>query len=1051
MIWEIANNSLKRRLFDNEQLSLNSLSDDISINEIDGNLYVSIALGLISDLSEDEKRFLGLPDSFPYDIVMESENTVIDKTFRIYETYNIDYPSGLIINGNRNECLINTKQSQYLIDYELSQHLDKITAINTGEREDNYFAISEVQKIQKTYPIKSSREISLNTIEFLNEIKLDFEENNDGINLTAIIKSNTINQPINLERSIRSNYRSEDDKRIILKNKNKELLKKIKDKKNISGWVEDEQKSELADFLKNPKQFLGLGDDEIKIVNLSELYGSRVIGIGEYIPKYYSFLIPDSNNQWVPSVKITNENTGKSQLLTVKDTIEYKQLAKSYNSAQANKQDFVLWKDKEYKLEDVKESLPRLYNIISKKKNAPKSRSNQALLIDENITELTYTTEPLDIAFIDKKPTFETISNLSEDIILYDYQQHGVSHMQSLFSRGLPGILLADDMGLGKTLQVLYFLEWYAQKTKSCKPCLIIAPVSLLKNWQNEYSKFFTQHSYNIEVLTSDKVPTTIVNPELIERLSQKNILLTNYETFRNSQLIFASIDYGIIALDEAQRIKTPNTQITNAIKALEGKADFKIAMTGTPVENTLIDFWSIVDFLFPSLLSSAKTFHSTYQKPIIEDAKIREQKIKELKNTVGQLYLRRLKEDVLGNKLPTKYLHRIECKMTKPQADFYNLVIQESEKQSLTIIHKLKLICDSSLLLNYDPMRIEIDEILNSSSRLIETVNILQQIKDKQEKVIIFSEYRKTQKMLNKVILELFNINVRIINGETKNEDTKKQLSRQTLIDNFQCQKGFNVIIMSPLAAGVGLNVVGANHVIHYSRHWNPAKEAQATDRVYRIGQTKDVHVYNLITTYEEYDTFDVILEKLLRSKATLAKEALCPSEVLEVTPVEMMEQMAGAFNSQIHYSENKISPSDFNNFDPITFETAIAALFSKNGYDVKLTPKTNDKGADIVCCSSDINYLIQVKKSSSLLNISPLQEILGAIPIYERVFQKKFTPLIISNSELNANSLSAVRDANVRYYNLNSLSSILNSDLMKVSLSLIHQMESNRMKFIN
>jgi len=403
-------------------------------------------------------------------------------------------------------------------------------------------------------------------------------------------------------------------------------------------------------------------------------------------------------------------------------------------------------------------------------------------------------------------------------------------------------------MGLGKTLQILSFIDWHnANQNEKKKPYLIVAPVTLLENWQAEFHNFFNSNIEMLSVYGSGNNQITLNN------LKRHAIFLTNYESVRTKKnpFIFGQIDWAVVVLDEAQKIKTPGTLVTNAIKAL--KADFKIAATGTPVENSMVDLWCITDFVVPGLLGSAKNFSEQHQKPIqknISDDELN-QLGQKLRSHVGLYFKRRLKKDILVD-LPEKIEQRKESIMPDYQRNTYLNAIQQGQtadrNEILSTITKLKKISDHPYFMEYNYQDIPSQELMETSAKLQATIKILEQIKGKKEKVIIFAEFRKTQAILQKVVQHIFDLkHVSIINGEMaarKGRRSQKE-TRQEAIDTFQEKIGFNVIIMSPLAAGLGLNVTGANHVIHYSRHWNPAKESQATDRAHRIGQNKNVFVY--------------------------------------------------------------------------------------------------------------------------------------------------------------------------------------------------------------
>src|SRR5690606_38671369 len=457
----------------------------------------------------------------------------------------------------------------------------------------------------------------------------------------------------------------------------------------------------------------------------------------------------------------------------------------------------------------------------------------------------------------------------------------------------------------------------------------------------------------------------------------------------------------------------------TNASKAL--KADFKIAMTGTPVENTLVDIWCIMDFAVPGLLGNAKDFAKQYQKPLSDEKTDIRALTEQLRNNIGVFIKRRLKSDVAKD-LPKKHDNqnsRIKKVMPAVQLDRYKQQIEmannselegiEKRNQKLKSLWAVRDISDHPYLLESQILKFSSDELINSSSKLQTTVGILADIKSKNEEVIVFADRRETQKMLQKVVYDTFGIFTSIINGDTptsKKIEGKSKLSRQQTIDRFQEEKGFNVIIMSPIAAGVGLNVIKANHIIHYTRHWNPAKEEQATDRAYRIGQQKDVYVYYPMAVFPEgmkdevgdkLKSFDEILDSLLNNKKALASNTLFPTEQAEVTPDELF---VNVFGTKLESKTNPLTITDIDRLQPRLFEAAIASLYKDQGFEVYLTPFSNDKGADIVALKKGENYLIQVKQSKSLVGNDAVQEICTAKNYYEAKFKEKFKLLTITNN---------------------------------------------------
>ena len=394
----------------------------------------------------------------------------------------------------------------------------------------------------------------------------------------------------------------------------------------------------------------------------------------------------------------------------------------------------------------------------------------------------------------------------------------------------------------------------------------------------------------------SGDVPRQFSN-DAIRELKAQDIVLTSYETVRNSQLNFCAVDFDVVVLDEAQKIKTPGTLTTAACKALKGK--FKVAMTGTPVENSLLDLWCIMDYCVPGLLGSTRSFARHYVHTLKKEDTDLKALGEELHHQLGMYFMRRIKQDVAKD-LPAKIEHKESFLMSPTQSDDYQQVISSmssgnSGENMLQALFKLRKISESPHLYHGTDTEYDSNILIAAAARLCLTVQYLDTIRNAGEKAILFADQKDTQRMLQRVVWERYQIAPSIINGEMPTASTKYNESRQTCIDRFQAETGFNVIIMSPIAAGVGLNVTGANHVIHYSRHWNPAKENQATDRAYRIGQTLDVHVYYPLATMSSMRTFDIVLDELLSRKISLATAAIFPTERIEVTQEEILQGIFG------------------------------------------------------------------------------------------------------------------------------------------------------------
>lgn len=531
------------------------------------------------------------------------------------------------------------------------------------------------------------------------------------------------------------------------------------------------------------------------------------------------------------------------------------------------------------------------------------SEPTKRLVIKRNLEEIDYTEARADSLQMpaDRAPVLPR--SLRPGIELKAHQHTGVAWLQHLWEASpdrCRGTVLADDMGLGKTLQLLTFIASCFEADPNLPPALVVAPVALLENWRNELDRFFLPGTLPLlmlygSTLKSMRVSKHELDAELkaqgVTRLLKKGwvgdarLVLTTYETMRDLEFALAGQSWSIMVCDEAQKIKTPAALVTRSAK--KQKVRFRIACTGTPVENTLADLWCLFDFVQPGMLGALSQFSRTYRQPI--EAKTPEQlaKVEELRALIQPQILHRLKTDVATD-LP-KPVEDAVCKML-PMSAFQQRLYEEalntlreqretnpsSQLQALLAIRK---ICsDPHGHADPDSHKTPIDKIVNESPKmgwLVDRLKALAADTAGQHKVIIFCEFRSLQLQLQRVVAAFFGIAASIVNGDTS-ADPRAVDNRQQLIDAFQNSSGFNVIILSPLAVGFGVNIQAANHVIHFTRTWNPAKEDQATARAYRIGQTRTVTVYYPGVVSDRYPSFDVRLDALLSSKRALATDIL-------------------------------------------------------------------------------------------------------------------------------------------------------------------------------
>ncbi len=518
---------------------------------------------------------------------------------------------------------------------------------------------------------------------------------------------------------------------------------------------------------------------------------------------------------------------------------------------------------------------------------------------------------------------FERPRAFREDRSLRPHQEDGIRWLQTCSRiEERTGVLLADDMGVGKTVQILTFLAWCIESGKvpslsrsepPFRPILIVAPLILVdtRTWETEMENFFSNdgvvfwpvlslHGDQLAKLRRDDAEgreLEIGKPILdLNRIQRNRVVITNYETVKSYQHSFAYIKDGeplwsFIISDEAQEFKVPSTKISHAMKAL--KAEMHIACTGTPVENRLLDLWNICDALQPGLLSSAREFVEKFEKNQ-GDGSQENTPLLELKKTLlfqqpHAFLLRRTKSDVA--ELPQKSIFKLDCAMSESEIAAHrellkNLRNDSRQSRFLSALQSFVQLYQHPAMLTENAEDLSVSELMSQSSKLRALLGKLHEIRGKREKVIIFARLRTMQGILAKVLQEEFQLPVRIINGETKLRSAGSLnafglKTRNAILHDFRSKPGFNVLILSPFVAGIGLTIVEANHVVHYGRWWNPAVESQATDRAYRIGQTKEVSVYLPILrdpSGRVSPTFDERLDLLMERKQRLAEDFLRP-----------------------------------------------------------------------------------------------------------------------------------------------------------------------------
>ncbi len=472
----------------------------------------------------------------------------------------------------------------------------------------------------------------------------------------------------------------------------------------------------------------------------------------------------------------------------------------------------------------------------------------------------------------DKLINLNNIGNLSPGndfkAILRHYQNVGFNWLMSMKNLGF-GALLADDMGLGKTVQILALLEYMREKEDF--KALLIIPASLIGNWEKEIKKF------------APKIKYSILHSKDRDINDESNLFITTYGMVSRLDDI-KNHKWDMVIIDEAQAIKNPSTKQSKSVKEI--KSNFRIAMTGTPIENRLSDLWSLFDFLNKGLLGTVKEF-TTLSKNLVES-----KDYAKLKNVVNPFILRRLKTDKsIISDLPEKLEIKAYASLSKKQVVLYKALIKDIKEKLdhadgierkgliLSSIMKFKQIC------NHPDQYLGLLEFKSDfSGKFDKLTEICETIYEKREKVLVFTQFKEMTEPIANHLETIFNREGLILHGETKIN------KRTELVDKFCSDEYVPFMVLSLKAGGVGLNLTSANHVIHFDRWWNPAVEDQATDRAFRIGQRKNVMVHKMITT----GTIEEKIDTMIEAKQKLSQDIIAASGenwILDMSNEELID----------------------------------------------------------------------------------------------------------------------------------------------------------------
>lgn len=455
---------------------------------------------------------------------------------------------------------------------------------------------------------------------------------------------------------------------------------------------------------------------------------------------------------------------------------------------------------------------------------------------------------------------------------LRPYQERGFAWLTQMRQMGL-GACLADDMGLGKTIQTITLWLHEREKMEIQAPALLVCPTSVVGNWRHEIQKF----SPSLKTMTHHGSERIQDIDAFKQAIMSVDVVISSYALMRRDREMLEQIEWSDMVLDEAQNIKNASTKQAQAARAIP--ADFKLALTGTPVENRLTELWSILHFLNPGYLGSQAAFRSNFSTPIERYGD--EVATQTLRQITAPFILRRLKTDAsIIQDLPEKFENKVYCSLTSEQATLYEAEVREALEalesadddiarrgNVLRMLTRLKQICNHPAHFFKEGTNAILQDRSGKLDRLTE---MIVEIRENGERALIFTQYAEMGKLLQQYLKQHLLDNVLYLHGGTAAKD------RDEMVRYFQSEQGASVFILSLKAGGTGLTLTAANHVFHFDRWYNPAVENQATDRAFRIGQTKNVQVHKFIAL----GTLEERIDEMMEHKQALADSVVGAGE---------------------------------------------------------------------------------------------------------------------------------------------------------------------------
>lgn len=887
-------------------------------------------------LSEAEARALGIPQRSPFSLSIQHRGTLASPDFRFqYQLFNDGRP---LIAFRRIGCVVQAGAQSWRLSAAHFTLLDGMDTLNDGlgntmeERMRVFARFERFLSEQARESVKVSGYLAATHVSVAGAFSLRLQVKDGCFRLEPVLHTNAPTDethPPELllpdqhaaflrdHKSGRSRYAFGSSHYLVVED---DLQKAL----DLVAEIRASNDEHQTDFLRNPRAFLrakygeSLPDETLDslFVETPQYLSDRVKGIGRWDPPVIPWVKLPANS-WLPPEELGISVGGIRVAVRPTEADEF--IQKVENAIERGEPQVDIGGHLMPATAETLEALHKVKSLaitpaedIQRDSRTPAGRT--VLLIDRDFDE----SEDIPQHLVRNSQT-DLWLPLGLQSTLKPHQESGLRWLQNTWREGRSGVLLADDMGLGKTLQCLAFLLWlrhaHPEHTIGEGGFLIVAPTGLLKNWEQEYElhldesgrrclgKPLAAYGAGLARLKSGSGNDLARGGVSLrtDEIASAGWVLTTYETLRDYHHSFAMIRWQALVFDEAQKIKTPGTLVSEAAKAMN--AYYTLALTGTPVENRYADLWSIVNTVDRSSLSSIgggslREFSNKFEaSPEVDD--LRELRIHLTEPEGRSLMLRRMKQDILDG-LPPKTEVKCPAIMPPEQARLYAEAVARARGirergAMLKALQEFRSISLHPWLMN-DEEPSDLTDFESSSARVLECFRLLREIQSRGEKALVFVDSRRMQKWLRAVMPFEFGLAEppACISGEVPG------VRRQAMVNVFQgLPPGFAVLLLSPRAAGVGLTLTAANNVIHLDRWWNPAVEDQCTDRVYRIGQKNAVQVSLPIARHPApllADTsFDLTLDRLMQRKRTQSRDLLNPTAMSDRDAADIFRDVCG------------------------------------------------------------------------------------------------------------------------------------------------------------